>query len=264
MRGPALAKVLGLLAASALAACEASPPAAPPSSGPPATASAPRAAAGDVTWVEHLPQGEADDAALPLVVGVHGLGDNPDSFCHVFGELRARVRVACPRAFSRHGRGWSWFPLGKPDAQQAIDIAAAADRLGDAIAALAASRRAPGLPIVTGFSQGGALALALAVRRPGSIRRAVPMGGWLPPGLHPPQGRRVAPITALHGEADSRVPFDRTRALIDTLAARGEPATMRSFPGVGHTVPPEVRGALYGAIQEALDAGGGPGDKPVP
>lgn len=263
MRARALAKVL-VLAASALAACEASPPAAPSSSAPGPTASPPIAPSGDVSWVEHLPDGEPDDAALPLVVGVHGLGDNPESFCHVFGELRARVRVACPRAFARHGRGWSWFPLGQPDAQQATDIAAAADRLGDAIAALAAARRAPGAPIVTGFSQGGALALALAVRRPGSIRRAVPIGGWLPPGLHPAEGSRVAPITALHGETDTRVPFERTRSLIEALAARGEPATLRSFPGVGHTVPPEVRGALYGAIQESLDAAGGPGEKPAP
>lgn len=262
MRFPALARVLAVLAASALAGCEASPPAAPPASSSSAASST--VPAPDVSWVEHLPDGEPDDAALPLVVGVHGLGDTPESFCHVFGELRARVRVACPRAFARHGRGWSWFPVGRGDAAQAIDIAAAADRLGEAIAALAAARRAPGSPIVTGFSQGGALALALAVRRPGSIRRAVPIGGWLPPGLHPAEGSHVAPITALHGEGDTRVPFDRTRSLIESLAARGEPVTLRSFPGVGHTIPPEVRGALYGAIQEALDAGAGPGDKPAP
>ncbi len=250
-----------VLVVLALIGCEARPPAASSSA---TTAPTPSAApARDVTWVERLPEGEPEDAALPLVIGIHGLGDAPESFCRVFEDLRVRVRVACPRAFSRHGRGWSWFPVGSDDPTQARAIAAAAERLADAIAALAVARRAPRAPIVAGFSQGGALALAMAVRRPAVIGRAVPVGGWLPPGLHPAEGAHVAPIAAIHGEADTRVPFAATRALIDALAARGEPATMRSFPGIGHTIPPEVRGALHGAIQDALDAAPGTGDKPA-
>jgi phospholipase/carboxylesterase len=218
----------------------------------------------DVTWVERVPPGEAPDAALPLVVAIHGLGDSPESFCHVLDDLRPRARVACPRAFSRHGRGWSWFALGSDDVTQARDVAAAADRLADAIAALAAARRAPGRPVVTGFSQGGALAYAIAVRRPAAIVRAVPIGGWLPPALHPAEGAEVAPITALHGEDDTRVPIAKARALLDPLVARGAPVTLRAFPGVAHTIPPLVRSALHGAVAEALDAAPAPGQEPPP
>lgn len=247
---------LASLAALWLVACEAPPPAPAPATEPgsPATGAPVAPVDGDVVWVERVPDGMAADAALPLVVGVHGLGDSPESFCRVFDDLRAKVRVACPRAFSRHGRGWSWFPIDADDATKAAAIGAAADRLAAAIDRLAAARRAPGKPVVSGFSQGGALAFAIAVRRPASIARAVPMGGWLPEPLWPAAGDPIAPISALHGERDARISIDRSRAAVDALAGRGGAATLRAFPGVGHSIPPEVRGALYGAIEQTLDA----------
>lgn len=254
-----LAPLVAACLAACLAACEASPPAPAAATEPtPVPATAPAPVTGDVVWVERVPVGMAADAALPLVIGVHGLGDGPESFCHVFDDLRAKVRVACPRAFSRHGRGWSWFPIDADDATKAAAIGAAADRLADAIDRLAAARRAPGKPVVSGFSQGGALAFAIAVRRPASIARAVPMGGWLPEPLWPVAGAPIAPITALHGESDARISIDRSRAAVDALASRGAAATLRAFPGVGHAIPPEVRGALYGAIEQTLDASAPP------
>lgn len=259
LRPAATRSLLASLPILLLAACEAPPPAPSPAPEPPRVSSTAAAAAEtNVVWVERVPDGVAPDAALPLVIGIHGLGDSPESFCRVFDDLRAKVRVACPRAFARHGRGWSWFPIDADDATKTAAIGAAADRLAAAIDRLATARRAPGRPVVAGFSQGGALAFAIAVRHPTSIARAVPMGGWLPEPLWPAAGAPVAPITALHGETDARIPIDRSRAAVDALAARGADATLRAFPGVGHTIPPEVRGALYGAIEQALDAGAPP------
>lgn len=253
--------------------CEAAPPPPTPSTAVTAVSAAASVVApaeepadGAMVWVERVPEGEAADAPLPLVVAIHGLGDAPDRFCRLFDDFRAKARVACPRAFSRHGRaGWSWFPVRTDAATQARDIGAAADRLAVAIEALRARRGAPAGVVVTGFSQGGALSLALAVRHPGLLTLAVPLGGWLPEGLHPTlgpaegastrKGPSVAPIEALHGEADERIAPGPTRDLVTALAAGGANASFRAFPGVGHALPPEVRSAAFAAIERGLDAG---------
>ncbi len=210
--------------------------------------------ADDVAWVERAPD-DAGSTALPLVVAVHGLGDAPERFCRLFSDFRVRARVACPRAFAKHGKsGWSWFPSGRKGAEQASDIAASADRLAAAVAAYASSHPVSGKPIVVGFSQGGALSFAMAVRHPTAIRLAVPIGGWLPVELRPAAGAPVAPIVALHGEVDDRVPPGPTREAIDALTSAGADAKLHTFAGVGHAVPPEVRSALFTAIEQALDA----------
>lgn len=244
------------LIALGLAGC-AAPIAEPlPSAGPAASAVAAPASPegdGDVAWVERVPEG-AGSEPLPLVVAIHGLGDAPDRFCRLFEDFRSRARVACPRAFSKHGRnGWSWFPFGKKGAEQAADIATSTDRLARAIAAYAASKPTSGKPIVVGFSQGGALSFAMAVRHAGDVRLAVPMGGWLPEDLRPAKGAVVAPIVALHGEADDRVPTAPTKEAVDALIGAGASVKLKTFPGVGHAIPPEVRSALFAAIDQALD-----------
>jgi len=198
-------------------------------------------------------------------VAIHGLGDAPDRFCKLFEDLRLRARVACPRAFAKQGpNGWSWFAVGKQGREQADVIAAAADRLDVAITALAQARGSVGKPIVTGFSQGGAISFALAVRRPSAFRLAIPMGGWLPDALRPAAGAAVAPLLALHGEADARVPVGPTRNAVESLAAGGAVATIQTFPGVGHAIPPDVRGALFSAIERALDAAPAPSESRAP
>ena len=125
-RTSVLVALVGLLGCSA-------PVAEPtPSAKPRASDEAPSVTPDDVVWVDRVTtaSGEASDAEpLPLVVAVHGLGDAPDRFCRLFDDFRVRARVACPRAFSKHGKnGWSWFPPGRTGADQARDIAASADR----------------------------------------------------------------------------------------------------------------------------------------
>jgi phospholipase/carboxylesterase len=262
----ALAAVGTAVALLLVPGCSPSPAPSPstgsaPAAPAPATSVVPSAPSDATTeWVERLPAGASAGDPLPLIVAIHGLGDAPDRFCRLFESYPVRARVACPRGWSAHGRsGWSWFPPRAAGGDQGRDIGASADRLALAIARLARERSAPGAPIVTGFSQGGALSLALAVRHPGKIARAIPIGGWLPPELVPgPDAPRTAPILALHGEADERVPAAPTFELIEALTRRGDPASWRGFPGVGHTVTADVRTALFAEIERALDAGAAP------
>jgi phospholipase/carboxylesterase len=119
---------------------------------------------------------------------------------------------------------------------------------------MATKRPTTGKPIVTGFSQGGALSFALAARYPQSFAAAFPLSGWFPAALWPtekPQG--APPIIAFHGTADSLVPITRMRPGAKRLAELGFSIDVRELEGVGHTIPAAERTALFDALARACE-----------
>lgn len=205
-------------------------------------------------FVERVTGGASGDATLPLVIAVHGLGDRPERFVRLFERLPFPVRVVAPRGPAKHGRGYSWFPVRRlppdpNDAEMVAGIRASAERLAALARWLAKHRPTRGKPVVTGFSQGGMLSFALAVHHPDAIAAALPVSGALPPALLP-EGPVTRPIHALHGTADRVVPFRHGEATARAIAAvTKEESRLQRFPGVGHTVSPEMRAALYAALK---------------
>ncbi|MFT5683649.1 MAG: phospholipase/carboxylesterase [Myxococcota bacterium] len=173
-----------------------------------------------------------------VVVAMHGLGDRPEGFVRLFETFSTPARVLLPAGPHPYSDGYSWFTAGRDDeAAFAADLAEQAD----AIAAQLVGR-----PVVTGFSQGGMLAFAIAVRHPDRISAAYPVGGALPASLIPDRRRLGGSprIVALHGEDDTRVDYAATAAMIPALSAAGFDATLRSYPGVGHTISTQMRADL--------------------
>jgi phospholipase/carboxylesterase len=195
--------------------------------------------------------GGADESA-PLVVAIHGRGDRPESWIPTWRAFPARVQVALPRAESAHGDGFSWFELrdGMTDEELGAEVGAAEERLFRGVAELAAGRR----PIVTGFSQGGILTFAIAARRGSETARAFPVAGSCPGPLLPKEGERAAPLVAFHGTEDRVLDIKWGRAAVAAFAERGNEATIREYPGVGHTVTDAMRADLWDAIEAALPA----------
>jgi phospholipase/carboxylesterase len=146
--------------------------------------------------------------------------------------------------------------LGSIDEKNVVPgLSAAADRLAIAIRGWQSSATA-GRPIVTGFSQGGMLSFALSAKYPSLIAEAVPISGLMPPSMIPTPWPAAAPmprIFALHGEADQRVPFDLSKMGVEKLRAAGVQAELKSYPGVGHTVSPDMRRDLFVALGAAVD-----------
>jgi len=193
-----------------------------------------------------------------MIVAIHGLGDRPESFSAVLRGFDRPARVIVPRGLEPFSDGYSWFPrrgsLASDDVGQGI--LRAADALAALIRRLSAERPTRGKAIVTGFSQGGALTLALATRHPEVVGAAFPIGGWMPPSIAPAAGSGLPPIVALHGETDARVPIGPTRDAIAALAGRGARAELVAYPGVGHTVTGEMQRNLERLIQEAMARSG--------
>ena len=183
----------------------------------------------------------ADGESLPLLIGIHGLGDTPELFFRAFGtDMPVRARMIFPRAPLPHGNGFSWFEL--PD--RASDVARgdfsdgieeAGERLAALIGELVRVHAPDTAPIVFGYSQGGMLSFYLAARHAGEISAAVPIAAFLPPGLRSVKGR-PAPTFAFHGALDELVPVESARQTVAALRAAGGVAELREYAHVGHSV----------------------------
>ena len=208
-------------------------------------------------WVERVVGAEDDASPLPMIVMAHGLGDRPESMLSVLAEFPGPARIIAPRAPDAWHEGWSWFPTRVSGDEEVLagQIAAVSDRFVKDLEGVVATRPTTGKPILTGFSQGGMLSLAVAVRHPEAIAAAVPVAGWLPEPLWPaavPPG--APPIHALHGLDEEVLPFARTAAGVDAVRKVGWTADMQAFPGVGHRIPPQVRAALFEGLASAIAA----------
>jgi phospholipase/carboxylesterase len=184
------------------------------------------------------------DGAAALVVGLHGLGGSAERFARVWEGVEAPYEVALVEGFLPHDGGAAWFewPPGASDDELAALVAAAEAKLWPVITTLAHGRKV----IVTGFSQGAVMTFALAAKHPAEIAYAFPIAGRLPAKLAPTA--RGAPIHALHGTADPVVEIELARAAIGAFAAAGGAADLREFPGVAHTISPDMRAELLASI----------------
>jgi len=194
--------------------------------------------------------GAGDNA--PLIVALHGLGDSPAGFQGLFERFPAPARFLLPAGPEPRGDGFSWYPYPAADDEAlAAGLAASADRVAQLIAAHGGSA------VVTGFSQGGMLSFALAAQHPEVIVAAVPISGTLPAQLWPegaPDGIELPPVTALHGDADDRIPIGPAQDATAALAARGHDALMVPYAGVEHTISQAMRLDLYLTLAESIGA----------
>ena len=206
---------------------------------------------GRAAGLEYLERtlGGGDPAApMPMLIMIHGLGDRPRQ--DWFGGADAidtPLRLIMPQAPTPYGQdGFAWFPFrarGNDPDDLARGISAASDRLARAITVLKTQRPTRGAPIVAGFSQGGMLSYALALRHPGLVSFSHPISGLLPEPLWPsskPVASARPRIAAMHGDADDLVPIEDDRRLNAHLRKLGYDAQLREFAGVGHTITPAM------------------------
>lgn len=225
-------------------------------SAPLASAASPdRASLPDPAFLELRSPGVGAAEPLPLVVAIHGMGDRPERWRGVLDELPGPVRLVLPRAPEPYGEGFTWFAY-PPRSVEAMsgEIERAADRLASLLAKLRAERPTRGKPIVLGFSQGGFLSFALAVRHGDAIAVALPVAGGLPPPLWPSGAAAPgqAPIFAFHGTADAMVPIGPTRDAVARLTSLGFRVELKEHPGVAHTFDPAMRKAVASRIADTV------------
>jgi phospholipase/carboxylesterase len=209
-----------------------------------------------LTYVERVTGGADPEASLPMIIAIHGLGDKPESFLHLFDGFAAPARVIAPRGPLVHGPGRSWFP-GSASDREAFEagILEATDRLSRLVREVALARPTDGRVVVTGFSQGGMLSFALAARDGDLFTLAAPIAGFLPEGLEKKAGASPPRIEAFHGKDDGRIPLALAEATVGRLEAAGYKVTLHTYEALGHAMSPtmhrEHRAALAAAVAPA-------------
>jgi phospholipase/carboxylesterase len=234
------------------------------------TASAPLAAAeleldakSGLHYLEVVTGGAAPDMPLPVVVAIHGLGDNPESFKLLLDDLPARARVIVPRGPMPRGEdGYSWFAFhnddgGEGSREQEQGIRESAVRLAQLVGSIVAKYGGPSRTVFCGFSQGGILSFAVASMHPEMVATAIPVAGYLPPALWPAERPKIKPlpkIIALHGDDDRLIPARSAKWTVEALRSNGFDTSLRTWPGVGHAIPPDMRSMLMASVVSAVEA----------
>lgn len=99
----------------------------------------------------------------PLVIGLHGYGENATTLCEHLGKAMPKSRVVCPPGpHKAEGGGRGWVDLQRT--QTVLDVV------------LKANVRNNERPLLVGFSQGGWVALREIFTRPEKYRAAIIMG----------------------------------------------------------------------------------------
>ncbi|MCS6963253.1 alpha/beta fold hydrolase [Thermoflexus sp.] len=194
-----------------------------------------------MSLIHHIrpPDGGPSQGKAPAALLLHGWSGDERSMAVFETAFPPGWWLIRPRGpFPLPGGGYAWFPLhgdGTPDLEAARESLGQLLRLLDELAG-----RHPIDPhrwMAVGFSQGGAMAAALALRAPERIAAlAVFSGFFLPlPDLEAPASLAGRRAFIAHGLRDPLVPVEQSRRLCQRLQALGAETTCLEYPG-GHKV----------------------------
>jgi phospholipase/carboxylesterase len=189
------------------------------------------------------PRAPADAA----VVWMHGLGADGHDFEALVPELRLpaspAIRFVFPHAPVRPvtinggARMRAWYDIAGFD-RRAPQDEAGIRASGEALGALVRRERERGVAadriVIAGFSQGGAMALFVALRWPERLAGVMALSTYLPLGetlageAHP--AGAAVPVLMAHGSFDPIVPLSLGEASRDRLRGLGYDVDWRSYP----------------------------------
>lgn len=206
-------------------------------------------------------------AARHSIIWLHGLGADGHDFAPIVPELGLPpdVRFVFPHApvrpvtWNNGYRMRAWFDLHGIDRNGPLDREGLAEsmQLVEALITREIERGVPAERIVlAGFSQGGALALCVALTTAHRLAAVVGLSTFLMnpelAGLEPAPTNRATPFFLAHGRQDPVVPFAFGAETRDWLMDQGFDVAWQEYD-MPHTVSPQeiaaVRAFLLGAIQ---------------
>jgi phospholipase/carboxylesterase len=185
--------------------------------------------------------GAHEGEKLPTIVALHGRGDTAENYAPSFVGLRARARIIVGYGFfATEDHGFQWFDVDhSPDRKPEVfdkGTVEALPRITAFLIELPKKFPMMGKPILTGFSQGGIIAHAIAVHHPELIAIAAPVAGFLPPALAP-NGKlegSLPRVVAYHGDIDPTVSYAWDQMSVQQEKSAGLPAELRLYPNVSH------------------------------
>lgn len=200
-------------------------------------------------YIEH---GEVT-AESPVVIVLHWMTGTSEVMDFLFDGMQTPAKLYYLQAEYPSGHeagGYSWFPQGMAfydliDEEQALLIRQEAAKLADVIREL----KATGKVIVTGMSQGGDLALHLAVYHSDVIDLAIPCAGRLSAVMRPDDVSDSSVVIRMQqGEVDAIVSVESAREARNWLKGKGFDVDLDTYPDVGHDFSAEMIACIQGLV----------------
>lgn len=194
----------------------------------------------------------------PTLLALHGWGANALDLLGLAPHLGdGRLLVLCPQGplavpVGPGMEGHGWFPITMGAPPDAVAFARAVDALDGFIAA--AQRRYPiagDRLAVLGFSQGGVMAYALALRHGRALAAVAALSTWFAPGLSGGASLAGLPVLVQHGTRDELIDVSRGRESVEALRAAGADVRYREYE-MGHEISAPSLRDLAGFLGEQL------------
>ncbi len=193
-----------------------------------------------------LPRGHDPETPAPLIIALHGYGGRPGGYPALWRPAAGKIGaiLATPHGLQHLGAGFFWGSL--EEAETLVQLT---------IEYVKQTRKIDGSRIIlTGFSQGGFMAMAVGARNPDVFAGVIPMaGGYIPAIDSPPPAQPGAPrYFFMIGSQDEAKPQCREAAA--DFEAAGYAVKLRIYPGVGHTFPRFTDRELGKALRFVLES----------
>lgn len=191
------------------------------------------------------------------VIWLHGLGADGHDFAHMVPQLRLPsaqgIRFIFPHAPIRPitiNQGMSmraWYDITSLTSRE--DDVLGIEQSRQAIEQLILQQQQAGIDpkkiILAGFSQGGAMALQVALRYPLALGGVLVLSGYLPAASLIPvanQEQSQMPIALFHGEYDEIIPIQLAEYAREILLQRAYTVAWQHYPMRHEVCQSEIRG----------------------
>ncbi len=166
---------------------------------------------------------------FPVILMIHGWTGDENSMWVFAPRLPKNALLIAPRGlYFSAGGGYSWYPKLNTVLPSFDDFAIAVEKLIDTVSVnYLPSGDFSSLHLV-GFSQGAALAYAMAIQYPTRVTSLAGLSGFLPDGASAwlqPGRLNGLPTFIAHGTQDERIPVERARASVAQLEQAGASVT---------------------------------------
>lgn len=224
----------------------------------------------DNPHTDYLPAVEVSTGPAPQysIVWLHGLGADGHDFAPIVPELARGLpplRFVFPhaplRAVTINGgmRMRAWYDIRSFDLRDRADADGVRTSMAQVQALVQREQKDHGIPtertFIAGFSQGGSVALSLALRHPRVLAGVIALSTYLPLADTLAQEASAAnvhlPVFMGHGSLDPVVPQLLGLAARDRLSALGHPVDWHSYP-MAHTVLPQEIADLRAWLAQRL------------
>jgi phospholipase/carboxylesterase len=177
----------------------------------------------------------------PTAVMIHGRAGDEDVMW-VFRKVVPRPwLVVAPRAPLADKRLYSWLIQPTDEWPALADFDPAVAALERFLRALPRLYNAdPDRIYLMGFSQGAAVSLALALRRPALVRGVAALVGFAPEAADEAVAGRLAgmPVFLAVGLEDETIPYEQSRRAAELIGRAGAELDYREY-AIGHKMPAE-------------------------